>query len=334
MGPTLRVTAFLTLFLCSATLEWNAHSLLQPGTCPQSKLMPFLDIHQITGRWIIQQLPWPFPQCCRQPTLNFEEEIVDPKKASNETQPIWIRMTVDFPSCKNEQETWQQPLSWRLLQNRINEGIFLVKLPWPLDVVGVATLNFVSTDYKKFAIAYVCHNLLLEHITIPFIMVRMQTELDFSYWQRMKWALIKQGVLSAWALTETKGQCNEVFDYSAEDLFYENHSNSSENYPVNDSTESSPAVTSPIIDGLILKKVQYSGDEKTTEIAVMDPDAEWITTENFQKPDYPPLNSGLWPAVLIENQPESDQVIGNPNYIPAAEVAPLIAPSPATSTRN
>lgn len=161
MGPTLRVTAFLTLFLCSATLEWNAHSLLQPGTCPQSKLMPFLDIHQvwlsdvwndrletilysinhskfvfnkITGRWIIQQLPWPFPQCCRQPTLNFEEEIVDPKKASNETQPIWIRMTVDFPSCKNEQETWQQPLSWRLLQNRINEGIFLVKLPWPLGM--------------------------------------------------------------------------------------------------------------------------------------------------------------------------------------------------------
>lgn len=90
--------------------------------------------NKITGRWIIQQLPWPFPQCCRQPTLNFEEEIVDPKKASNETQPIWIRMTVDFPSCKNEQETWQQPLSWRLLQNRINEGIFLVKLPWPLGM--------------------------------------------------------------------------------------------------------------------------------------------------------------------------------------------------------
>lgn len=89
-------------------------------------------LNKITGRWIIQQLPWSFPQCCRQPTLNFEEEIQDKKKMTNETQPVWMRVTVDFPSCKNEQETWQQPLNWRLWQNRMNEGSFLIKLPWPL----------------------------------------------------------------------------------------------------------------------------------------------------------------------------------------------------------
>lgn len=61
-----------------------------------------------------------------------------------------------------------------------------------LDAVGFATLNFVSADYKKYAVAYICHSFLLEHISIPFIIVRPQTNLEFPDWQRMKWSLVKQ----------------------------------------------------------------------------------------------------------------------------------------------
>lgn len=34
----------------------------------------------------------------------------------------------------------------------------------------------------------------------------------------------------------------------------------------------------------------------------------------------------LWPAILMENQPASDHLEGNPTYTTAAEIAPLIAP--------
>lgn len=174
-----------------------------------------------------------------------------------------------------------------------------------LDSVGFATLNFVSVDYKKYAVAYICHSFLLEHIAIPFIIVRPQTNLDFPDWQRMKWSLVKQvrshntynncltiyfikfwlkGISSAWTLTETKGQCNEVSDSenerSAEDLFHEDPSNSSEVLSLTNSTESNYyGLTSLNIDGRYITNVGSDKEPKDTETSSIDPDAEWITTK-------------------------------------------------------
>jgi hypothetical protein len=78
-----------------------------------------------------------------------------------------------------------------------------------------------------------------------------------------------------------KEHCNEVFDYNAdnntEDVFKENQEKSSETNHNIDSTESSKAV-----DEQNIKNVQYSKDGKTTEMASMDPDAEWITTKHTE----------------------------------------------------
>ncbi|XP_046446686.1 uncharacterized protein LOC124195987 [Daphnia pulex] len=336
MWSILHLTVFLELFVFSFSLEWGTHSLLQPGSCPNSNSMS-LNIHQITGQWIIQHLPWPFPQCCQQPILNFEEDTENQNKTGNDTNSHWIRISLDWPNCKDQPETWQQPLKFRLMQNRITEGTFLIKLSWPFNAFGFATLNFVSIDYKKYAVAYICHTFLLEHIAIPFIMVRTNTDLDFTDWQRMKWTLIKQGILSAWTLIETKEQCNEVIDYNSDrndgDTFHENQPNSSEIYDGSGHTESSNAVSFPTnTDEEYIHNVPYSKDGKTTETASVDPDAEWITTKHIQiqgpnqKPEYPTPDTVLWPAILMENQPASDQLEGNPTYTTAAEIAPLIAP--------
>ncbi len=154
MWSILHLTAFLALFFFGFSLEWGTHSLLQPGSCPNSNSMS-LNIHQvcftrksfpsitlicfhnsthkITGQWIIQHLPWPFPQCCQQPILNFEEDTEDQNKTGNDTNINWITISLDWPNCKDQPETWQQPLKFRLLQNRITEGTFLIKLSWPFS---------------------------------------------------------------------------------------------------------------------------------------------------------------------------------------------------------
>lgn len=138
-------------------------------------------------------------------------------------------------------------------------------------------------------------------------MVRTNTDLDFTDWQRMKWTLIKQvstyifdlkkfpcsnslrkqGILSAWTLIETKEQCNEVIDYNSDrnegDTFHENQPNSSEIYDGSGHTESSNAVSFPTnTDEEYIQNVPYSKDGKTTETASVDPDAEWITTKHTQ----------------------------------------------------
>ena len=101
---------------------------------------------------------------------------------------------------------------------------------------------------------------------------------------------ITQGVLSAWTLTETKGQCNEVFDSDAEhdveDLFFVNRNqpNSSDTDVVhvninNDTTESTEVVTSSNNNNWYNTDIPSKEDSKTTETASIDPDAEWITTK-------------------------------------------------------
>ena len=159
MWSFLHLTIFLTVFFFGFSLEWenwDTHSLLQPGSCPNSKSMSlnikqvnfiwtflslitsflsFFIIHKITGKWIIQHLPWPFPQCCQQPILNFEEDSEEQKKNVNETNILWIRMMLTWPNCKDQSETRHQTLKFHLWQNRITEGTFLIKLPWPFSKV-------------------------------------------------------------------------------------------------------------------------------------------------------------------------------------------------------
>jgi hypothetical protein len=100
-----------------------------------TSFLSFFIIHKITGKWIIQHLPWPFPQCCQQPILNFEEDSEEQKKNVNDTNILWIRMTLTWPNCKDQSETRQQTLKFHLWQNRITEGTFLIKLPWPFSKV-------------------------------------------------------------------------------------------------------------------------------------------------------------------------------------------------------
>ncbi len=94
-----------------------------------------------------------------------------------------------------------------------------------------------------------------------------------------------KGVLSAWTLTETKGQCNEVFDsdveHNAEEIFFDNrnHQNSSET-DGNNGTQSPQVVSSPNTDKWYSTNISPKEDSKTTETASIDPDAEWITTKD------------------------------------------------------
>jgi hypothetical protein len=60
------------------------------------------------------------------------------------------------------------------------------------DMAGFATLNIVSTDYKSYAAGYVCHALLLEHISIPFALSRLNADIDATQTNRLKWSLVKQ----------------------------------------------------------------------------------------------------------------------------------------------
>ena len=86
------------------------------------------------GKWTIEHLPQPFPQCCRSPILNFAEDI--PKKLANEThqQLKWLSVGIDFSGCDDHPDMWRSNnLNWRLWNNKMNEGTFVIDLPWPFS---------------------------------------------------------------------------------------------------------------------------------------------------------------------------------------------------------
>lgn len=154
----------ITLLPHSFTFGWNDHSLLQPGPCPSISGLPSsLDIQQVTalsisfdlyylfqniflqlrGPWIIQHLPWPHPQaCCRQPVANFsvnsQHHMFD-----NETQLSEVNLGLDWP-CRNQNSAKElHTVTFRLWSSRINEGTYLIDLPWPFSMFHKSNTSFL-----------------------------------------------------------------------------------------------------------------------------------------------------------------------------------------------
>lgn len=61
-------------------------------------------------------------------------------------------------------------------------------------MIGFATFNILSID-ENYLIGFVCLQLLMEHVTIPFVMGRSQQNLSAIESQRIKWIFVKQVII-------------------------------------------------------------------------------------------------------------------------------------------
>jgi len=61
-----------------------------------------------------------------------------------------------------------------------------------LDMIGFASFNIINVDFTKYLLGFVCLQLLMEHVTIPIVMIRSQETLNSIESHRIKWTFLKQ----------------------------------------------------------------------------------------------------------------------------------------------